>query len=397
MPSLVAWLDSTPEEQKAARELIAMFSEKESRDELGIGPIRDAFSDLLFPGTSVLQTRARYYLFVPWCYSTADTRRLTGAAYRDRGRGNERSLIKTLREASFSDRTGLIGARRGVGVRNLPSDIYWNGMLRYAIREHGTAIGSVKALDDLTDGATELVVRSPTEWSPTLPPSPPEFPHHVEGGFALTADEAGWLAERIVATTEGTVLAQLIEQGHLVDSASPAPWVSVDQTQFEELHHARMFSVAMQGAALLYNLLIAERFVAAGFDDEGAHDRVQEYGERLKAWQDECIDDELGSWDLDRMWELTRRTNPHIPERTQAFVRRWVNGLRRTMDSMHDTSLRQLVQEREERKGTQSRLKNEKMLAAWSGASGTAPMTYRWATVKVLVNDIIRGLDDAGA
>ena len=97
------------------------------------------------------------------------------------------------------------------------------------------------------------------------------------------------------------------------------------------------------------------------------------------------------------MWELTRRANPHIPERTQAFVRRWVTGLRRTMDSMHDTSLRQLVQEREERKGTQSRLKNEKMLAAWSGASGTAPMTYRWATVKVLVNDIIRGLDDAGA
>ena len=71
MPSLIAWLDSTPEEQKAARELVAMFSDKESRDELGIGPIRDAFSDLLFPGTSVLQTRARYYLFVPWCYSNS--------------------------------------------------------------------------------------------------------------------------------------------------------------------------------------------------------------------------------------------------------------------------------------------------------------------------------------
>lgn len=396
MPSLVAWLDSTPEEQKAARELVALFSEKESRDELGIGPIRDAFSDLLFPGTSVLQTRARYYLFVPWCYSTADMRRLAGAAYRDRGRGHERTLIKTLREASFSDRTGLIGARAGVGVRNLPSDIYWNGMLRYAIREHGAAIGAVKILDELNDGATELVVRSPTEWSPTLPPVPAKFPHEVEGGFALTRDEAAWLAERIVAATEGTVLAQLVEQGHLVDPNSPAPWESVDETQFEELHHARMFSRVMHGAALLYNLLIAKRFVTAGLREESGHDLVGEYEERLTNWQ-EGLDHEVHSWDFDRMWELTARVNPGIPERTKVFVRRWVTGLRGTDDSLRDTSLQELVAERERRKGTQSRLQNEKMLAAWSGASGTAPMTYRWGTVKVLVNDIIGGLDDAGA
>src|SRR6478735_3076569 len=130
MSSQIAWLDSTPEEQQAARELIAMFSDKESRDELGIGPIRDAFSDLLFPGTSVLQTRARYYLFVPWCYRTPDLNRLTGSALRDRGRGNERALIKAMRSSGVTDKAGLIGARAGVNVRNLPSDVYWNGMVR---------------------------------------------------------------------------------------------------------------------------------------------------------------------------------------------------------------------------------------------------------------------------
>ena len=69
MPSTIAWIDSTPEEQRAARELIALFTQTEGRDELGIGQIRDALSDLLFPGTSTLQTRARYFLFVPWCYT----------------------------------------------------------------------------------------------------------------------------------------------------------------------------------------------------------------------------------------------------------------------------------------------------------------------------------------
>jgi hypothetical protein len=46
------------------REMVALFSQHESRDELEIGQIRDFFSDLLFPGTSVIQTRARYYLLV---------------------------------------------------------------------------------------------------------------------------------------------------------------------------------------------------------------------------------------------------------------------------------------------------------------------------------------------
>ena len=43
-----------------------MFSQPVNCDELGLGQIRDALSDTLFPGTSVLLTRARYLLFVSW-------------------------------------------------------------------------------------------------------------------------------------------------------------------------------------------------------------------------------------------------------------------------------------------------------------------------------------------
>ena len=35
-------------------------------DELGIGLIRDGFSDLFFPGTSTIQTRAKYFFIVPY-------------------------------------------------------------------------------------------------------------------------------------------------------------------------------------------------------------------------------------------------------------------------------------------------------------------------------------------
>jgi hypothetical protein len=46
--------------------VIELFKEPDTRDELGIGQIRDAFSDLLFPATSTFQTKARYFLLIPW-------------------------------------------------------------------------------------------------------------------------------------------------------------------------------------------------------------------------------------------------------------------------------------------------------------------------------------------
>lgn len=400
MASSIAWLDSTPEEQRAARELIAMFSDKESRDELGIGPIRDAFSDLLFPGTSVLQTRARYYLFVPWCYLTADVHRLPGAKQGERGRQNERQLIGALRSSGAGDLTGLIGARAGGRVRNLPSDVFWNGLLRYGIRTHPGPIGSLALAAGDRDGATELAEREPSEWVRTIPPAPAGFPQRVDGGFSLTADEAGWLRERIVASTEGTLLAALLEQNAEIPGDLRAPWEASSEAQFEELGHARRFSWTMQGAALLYNLLIAEKHERAGLGDE-AEDLVDGYQESIEEWRS-ALDTpsfaaDFRGWDIDRMWEIVGRTSHNIHPRTKAFVTDWITGMRTDTGQLAgNEGLRGLVAEREKRKGAQSRLKNDRMLAAWSGASGTGRMTYRWDRVKVIVNDIVRGLSHAG-
>ena len=47
MPSQIAWLDASSEEQRRMRDIIQMFTDREARDELGIGTIRDALSDIL--------------------------------------------------------------------------------------------------------------------------------------------------------------------------------------------------------------------------------------------------------------------------------------------------------------------------------------------------------------
>ena len=43
MQSVIAWLDQSAQQQRRIRELVKLFSEVESRDELGIGQIRVMF------------------------------------------------------------------------------------------------------------------------------------------------------------------------------------------------------------------------------------------------------------------------------------------------------------------------------------------------------------------
>ena len=177
MPSTIAWIDSTPEEQRAARELIALFTQTEGRDELGVGQIRDALSDLLFPGTSTLQTRARYFLFVPWCYTAGSAAGTTGAENQRRGEKQERYLVQTLRNAHLEDSVGLIGGRVGPTVKNLPSSIYWSGLEKYGILTHATDPSHLGTLTGTAgDAATELADRSEGDWRPGIPPPPPTSP-----------------------------------------------------------------------------------------------------------------------------------------------------------------------------------------------------------------------------
>src|SRR5437764_14278579 len=98
MASMIAWLDTSSDEQRRVRELITLFSQNESRDELGIGQIRDAFSNTLFPGTSVIQTRARYFLFVPWIYREGMRRGRSGQQLKAWTDTRERKLIEALRD-----------------------------------------------------------------------------------------------------------------------------------------------------------------------------------------------------------------------------------------------------------------------------------------------------------
>lgn len=403
MPSLLAWLDHSEEDQRRMRELVALFGQEESRDELGIGAIRDAFSDRLFPGTSVVQTRARYFLFVPWIYRAGERRKLSGDALREWAEKRERWLIPALKRGG--DENGLIGRVAGPGVKILPSTIYWNGLQTFGIARHPGGLDQAlrSGARSFVDEADELAERRGGLWHATLPEPPTEFFSFREATFELTREEAEWLAERIVQRVPDSMLGYMVLHRLRPAVNARAPWEDPAVASLSDelrlvVEHARHFSQAIYGAVLLYNLLLARRAARLGF---ASGELVDAYEGELDDWWREIESDAaFHRWDRDDFWRTVVSVHGRVPMPTVAWVDEWLDRVQdgSAARSVADPQLHRLVHDRERRlKGAKARLINDRLLANWRGASGTGRLVYRWGTVHTQLTDLFEGLDRAGA
>ena len=132
----LGWIDFSKEDRQKALDVINLLSEQGAVDELGIGIVRDAFANYFFPGTSTIQTRAKYFLIVPYILRDA----VDGRYGKDVNRilraidAEEKECGIKLLEAN-PKAEGVIGTRvlpKGWVARK-PSDIYWNGIRTYGI------------------------------------------------------------------------------------------------------------------------------------------------------------------------------------------------------------------------------------------------------------------------
>jgi hypothetical protein len=387
--STFSWLAFSEREQQRAQDLAGSLSERETRDELGIGSIRDAIADRLFPGTSTIQSRARYFLFLPWIYQEIE-RQAKGRS-RERSERAERNLITELRLSD--DTQGLVGGRTTL-VERLPSSIYWNGLAVLGIRRvHQPLSAYYRWLDDPRrtariaaddDGvAIEGVVRT---WWDRLPAAPAQFPQGAT--FALTAAESHYLTSRAAAatTTQRTMLGFLFDEGK-VNERAEFPWehpqrsVMPDSVR-DDLDIAEHFSLFHYGAALLFNYLIAEA--------RAETDRADDYRARVIAWQPEATN-AMAQFDLHRVWELA----PRASSGAKRFIETWVAAVKGADERLvaDDDRARRIVRSREIRvKGTaRSRIANP-FRVVWNGASGSGRLDYRWgSSVQQIALDVARG------
>lgn len=396
MASSFGWLDVNSEHRKTMLEVIDQFRDEGTTDDLGIGSIRDALSELLFPGTSVLHTRLRYVLFIPWLMQDAARTGKSAAEMGAAFRKLEFDLIESLLRGG--EQVGVIGSVARSELKQLPSASYWSALRKWQIHEAESASSYFRRMEDLRTLAAhrpaieadsfERMAGVEGGLDASMPAAPDDLLDAAD--FALRTDdgpddEEAYLSRKIELASPGTALAWLVRNppGELADyvwdvdhlDAAPEP---IRQT----IDHARRFSITIQGASLLYNLILAQKAQRP--------ELVDAYEGRLEQWRAELETTRvLDGWDQTSWWDTVRGANPNLRRPTITFVDSWLDLVRRDDRVARNRDAMVLIAERETGiKGGRARLRNQAALDRWGGASGTGRHAFRWQVAQRHLNDL---------
>jgi hypothetical protein len=406
MPSQFSWVDFAEADRQQMLNVVQLFREQESRDELGIGTIRDAFADYFFPGTSTIQTRVRYMLFISWIYLDLERHQTSSDQIARRARQAEVKLIYALLDSEGPNK-GVIGQDARDKLQRLPSSVYWSGLDAWGIRlfpgsqdqyhrflgvfyqrqQHKGLLGA--------EADRELGLEAGSaNWDPGVPSPPDGFPD--QASLALRREEAQYLQERIRLHHRGSLLAHLVTYSPLIKAGFFWDHPLVQQLPAslkQDICHAQNFSEVIYGAALLYNLMLAQK--------SQQQELIDFYQARYNEWADhlESRWTDLIAWyhHLADFWSSPALRLARIPQLTHAFVEAW---FKLVFDSGHNLKQlanqpapQHLIHDREvQLKRTRARLENPRALERWAGYSGIRQLEYRWTIAHNFVADILTGL-----
>lgn len=244
----VGWIDFSPEERSRTLTVLSSLSEPGSVDELGVGIVRDAMADKLFPGTSTLLTKARYFFLVPYLSryleeghdpSRQDPRALRNT-FRDLERRCAAGLSNCERARGNSDE-GIIGRTilaSGKWVTRGPGEIYWASLRNLGFMRQGAPdsyqaqfayLADVRIRDRQYrnapadgsdgDGLSDDRLAFGSMWS--LPRgSYKEWrtawdKWDAEASIALTQEEATFLRDKIVSSRPDSLYALILSDSEL--------------------------------------------------------------------------------------------------------------------------------------------------------------------------------------
>lgn len=394
MASSLTWLDHDSAARDRSLRVLSLFREKENRDELGIGSIRDGIADILFPGTSTIQTRLRYMLLVPWMYRELESRRLTPGVFSLESRKFELSMVEPLLN---SNERGVFGAQSKGELKRLPSSVYWAGLRTWGIRNfdgsqsdyfrNAPALALKQAVrrqkdDDDADLNTAL-----TTWHLGLPAAPKGFPTKLS--LKIQPDEARYLRDRIATNCPNSLLSWLVLHGTPDDCREP--WLhhqfgSFPRPARDLLEHGRLLSDVVEGAAWLYNVCLADKR-----QDEALG---QSHREGLEGWRKRVSLSDIKQWNLGELWDVLASRGHPVSSATRGFVADWTARLTAARGEFAEDDLARDLIERRERmlKKSRSRFINRGALNQWGGNSGLNRLVYRWPTTKGFLDDLLPAL-----
>lgn len=390
MTSNLSWLDHDASAAQRSLRLLSFFEEREARDELGIGGVRDSIADQLFPGTSTIQTRLRYVFFIPWLLDHLETRATSAASFPGAAREAENRLLSALTKNVPLSEIGVIGRESGSALKRLPSSVYWAALGSWGLRKTDGSLQQYFSQADQRYEMRRLQRRRHDEEGHNADSSgrawhlqllklcSPDFPGNAT--LDLTRKEAEFLLDRWRHSHPESLLTWLaIDATRGEDVArSERIWEHPRKAEFPAwirklIDDGHRFDVAVRGAALLYNLQLAQ------LDDR--QELASGYAEELATWATEDLPVCHG-WSLPKFWETVLGKGHTISPITQRFVEQWlVIAIGEGHRVGESESARNLIRERESRlKKGRSRFTNRAARSQWGGKAGLTPLGYRWST-----------------
>lgn len=405
MASSIGWVDFSSTDREKVSQVLAMLREPGTLDELGIGQIRDSYAELLFPGLSTIQTRAKYFITVPrmirdyYLLSHSEQKKCSLSDYLER---QENLLAEKLVEYHKDGETGIIGSSlvgSGKGVARRPSSVYWNGLRLFGLIHTSLSLtefcklpitANVQQLLDSEDKEHDLSLRSMVHLDRYIP----DWMSNIS--IDLSPSEAQFLLNKLThnKTLKSSIFSQLLIHEHaqeamdrkeLENFSSMSRWLEnkhdVDILCRTRLKLAREFSDAMEGAHIRYNILIARRADNSGL--------VDNYESQYAAWHQRVSEEKLFYPGCADEWLEGAVVNvANVKVKSQAFVRQWATGI---SSNVSPTQLDLWVEKQAiGNKGKRSLLKrNLGNAPSWQGMDY---LSYRWPTARTILKDIMDAL-----
>jgi len=409
--STLGWVDFSSTDRQQVSNILAMLREPGTLDELGIGQIRDAFADLLFPGFSTIQTRAKYLITVPRIFR--DYHLLTVSQKKRKSldkylKEREDDVAKRLVEKHGSSEEGIIGATmidKG-GVSRRPSSVYWNAYRQFGIIKEDLSLQEFcRAYEKITPihHSSEQHDEGDDDDGNYRLKRSVELPDFNENwiedlSLELTKKEAEFLVEYITFSIHiaDTVPSQLLKHG-LLDKALKEEYSSIETLTLllinesevssvckDTLRLANEFSLAMEGPHIRYNIILAQR--------NGFEKSVETYTQEFVEWKEKVRKKHLFHQQSDDAWLSAAKRNHAQPfkSKTTNFVKAWSKLIR---ENAVDEELDKLVEKQAlDNKKERSLLRKKLIKEGWVGIRR---LDYRWFYVRKILKDIQKGLKHA--
>ena len=401
------WIDFSQDHRDRVNSVLDLFLEEGVVDELGVGVIRDALSDEMFPGISTIQTRAKYFFLIPYiikdyCLNYDSLNKKT--TLRKYLFEEENKLIWRYAEKyRNTNEIGIIGITMQDGqlLARKPSSIYWYGILTHGFIKSELSLEgylskferkSADSLKMILKGDDSSIDDSDAEYEDLFAIKVPYTKNWSSStDISLTYDEADFLKNRFIDNHSDKLLGVISKDPKLTaefllsksfddfclkifNSNSHVIPLSV----LRIIQLAYDFNRIMVGAHIRYNCILQEKYGTKGsFDDE------------WNQWKENINNEayDLQNFDTEYLFFIASRTK----EMTRSFVTSWINAVK--SGNFDINYLNHLVSTQEKlNKKSKSRLRIgvEESINDWIGLKY---LSYRFDKTHQMIADIESGLN----